>query len=202
MGKTGGRSQGQISNKIHSDGKWSFIIFAIILVLIVISLTNLASARADTDEAVKTCMACLYKRSNWGYFRNEAAAWVVKDSRGYSCNYWPMTFENLKITWKGVIPPYMVALIHTHPNNSDYKPSQQDQRVAAHLKVPNYVVSNRGVWVAIPKSETETKLKQLHNSSELHDMLKLLNKANCPDKFPQDLFVDSDVDGTDDGHHL
>ncbi len=59
------------------------------------------------------------------------------------------------------------------------KPSEQDQKVAYKMQIPNYVVSHDGVWVAQPIGE-EVTLAKLYSYEELERMIKKLTLATCP----------------------
>jgi hypothetical protein len=205
MGKPGGDSA--------KDNQWLYVILAIVFSLLMISLSNLAVAKADDlsthegldQSTIQTCMACLWKHTGNGQVKVEAAAWVLKESNGYKCYYWPQKIRNFgdplpphtvaAITWNGVIPKNKIALIHTHPLTSDRMPSPTDEDVATRLKVPNYVVSEFGVSGAVPYEEVNRKGKvknkisreTLYTGEDLEAWSATLNNENCPEKMPQSM---------------
>lgn len=46
--------------------------------------------------------------------------------------------------------PQVVAIFHTHPNRTPMQPSPQDIRNSDQLQVPNFTLTNRGMWVYDP----------------------------------------------------
>lgn len=70
-----------------------------------------------------------------------------------------------------------VAIVHTHPNNADPKPSGQDERVAQKYDVPIFTITLRGMYVYDP--DTRITLRVLHGL----DWLK-------PSKWTPDVYRD------------
>ncbi|MEW6208102.1 MAG: hypothetical protein AB1631_07030 [Acidobacteriota bacterium] len=68
--------------------------------------------------------------------------------RGKSIN---PTGEYKKLTFKW--NPSAVAIVHTHPNKDDPKPSEQDQRVAEKLDVPIFTITIDGMYVYDPSTK-------------------------------------------------
>jgi len=68
------------------------------------------------------------------------AAEIATDPQGYQT----VTFE---------VRPEAVAIFHTHPNRCPAKPSPQDTRNSDQLQVPNFTLTNRGMWVYDPASK-------------------------------------------------
>jgi hypothetical protein len=47
------------------------------------------------------------------------------------------------------------AIIHTHPDNTDPKPSPADAAIAKQFGIPNYELSKNQLWVANPDGTSE-----------------------------------------------
>jgi hypothetical protein len=73
--------------------------------------------------------------------------------RGHSlratCEYKRFTFE-----WD----PAAIAIVHTHPNSCDPKPSERDQRVAEKLVVPIFTITKSGMYVYDPETKITRKV--------------------------------------------
>lgn len=54
--------------------------------------------------------------------------------------------------------PAAQAIVHTHPNDSDPEPSQQDKLIANKYGVPNFTISKRGMYVYNPQTKTTYKV--------------------------------------------
>ncbi len=46
--------------------------------------------------------------------------------------------------------PSAIAVVHTHPNSEDAKPSPNDLNIADHFKVPMFTITRRGMYVYDP----------------------------------------------------
>src|ERR1051325_2639306 len=71
----------------------------------------------------------LWKEAAFGMHPNriERTAWIVLTPTGsYESKKWPHSDERSKDRWKGTIPSHAVAIVHTHPNNADERPSYCD----------------------------------------------------------------------------
>ena len=66
-----------------------------------------------------------------------------------------------------------VAIVHTHPNNCDPRPGEQDKRVADKYCVPNFTITIRGMYVYDPAT------KQI---SKVLNGLDWLNLSGYPDE--------------------
>lgn len=70
-------------------------------------------------------------------------------SQGFTNQYERFTFK-----WR----PNAVAIVHTHPNSSDPKPAEQDQRVADKYGVPNFTITISGMYVYEPATRKTRKV--------------------------------------------
>lgn len=76
----------------------------------------------------------------------EAAFRIDRSETGdYSVTFATMTFESLRLTL-GIDRERTVAIVHTHPDISVHHPADKDFA----LRVPNYVISSRGLTVTVP----------------------------------------------------
>src|SRR5262245_11156255 len=91
----------------------------------------------------------LWKEAAFGMHPNrvERSAWIILNPAGfYESKKWPHSEERSKEIWKGRAPSYAVAIVHTHPNNDDERPSYCDLLTAKKLGIALYVISNKGIW--------------------------------------------------------
>ncbi len=81
-------------------------------------------------------------------FRMEDGSYTGK-SLGVCNEYKRFTF-----TWD----PAAVAIVHTHPNSCDPKPSPQDERVAEKYEVPIFTLTLSGMYVYNPITRMTSKV--------------------------------------------
>ncbi|HEY7543312.1 MAG TPA: hypothetical protein VID27_00430 [Blastocatellia bacterium] len=58
-------------------------------------------------------------------------------------------YKKLSFKWN----PSAVAIVHTHPNHDDPKPSEHDQRVAERYDVPIFTITISGMYVYDPSTK-------------------------------------------------
>lgn len=75
----------------------------------------------------------------------EAAFRIDREADGYSVTFATMTFETLRLSLD-IDKAKTVAIVHTHPDISVHHPADKDFK----SRVPNYVVSGKGLTVTIP----------------------------------------------------
>jgi len=86
--------------------------------------------------------------------RTEKAAWVIFSSSGlYHFARWPASAARNTETWHGPIPEHAVALVHTHPDNMDEKPSTPDSLIAQKTGLTLYIISSHGIWSITPDGQ-------------------------------------------------
>lgn len=106
------------------------------------------------DPAVLSIFADVLRLGGAGYRETERAAFLVIDETGhYRCLDWPFRNGHQRQVFGGDIPPFTVAIVHTHPKSSR-RPSPADARTATALGVPVFVLTPRDVWVATPEGES------------------------------------------------
>ncbi len=81
-------------------------------------------------------------------FRMEDGSSTAR-SQGFTNEYKKFTFK-----WR----PNAVAIVHTHPNSSDPRPSEQDKQVADKYGVPNFTITISGMYVYDPATKTTSKV--------------------------------------------
>lgn len=71
--------------------------------------------------------------------------------------------------------PAALAIVHTHPNNCDPKPSEQDRRVADQFGVLNFTISIHGMFVYDPATKQTSKVL---NGLDWLDLSKLTEEMS------------------------
>jgi hypothetical protein len=93
----------------------------------------------------------LWVEAGFGGQARELAAWVLAvDADHVRWQTWPDGRQYIRAHWSGRVPGSAVAIVHTHPNVVDPKPSFQDIETARRLGLPVYTVSRAGIWKARP----------------------------------------------------
>ena len=65
-------------------------------------------------------------------------------------------YKEFRFTWN----PGAVAVVHTHPNNCDPSPSEQDKRVAEKYDVPMFTITVSGMYVYDPATTVTSRVLQ------------------------------------------
>lgn len=78
----------------------------------------------------------------------EAAFRIDRSADGYSVTFATMTFETLRLTLD-IDRARTAAIVHTHPDISVHHPADKD----FNSRVPNYVISSKGLTVTIPGTQ-------------------------------------------------
>jgi hypothetical protein len=103
-----------------------------------------------SDCHVIQLFAALWKSHALG--ETENGAWITLNEDGqYRAINWAFTPLRHSTVWSGVLPPKIVAQLHTHGENLDPKPSGQDSLVARQLNVCVYTVTRKGIWKVSPE---------------------------------------------------
>ena len=63
-------------------------------------------------------------------------------------------YKQCTFTWN----PAAIAIVHTHPNDSDPRPGAQDRQVADKYCVPNFTITISGMYVYDPATKKTSKL--------------------------------------------
>jgi proteasome lid subunit RPN8/RPN11 len=93
----------------------------------------------------------------------EVAAFVVREPDGnLQCVLWPTSGRADSQVFQGTVPDNVVAIVHTHPQRMDRKPSDGDIALARRLGLPNYVLSRYGIYAAEPSGEVVPVVEQMN----------------------------------------
>ena len=65
--------------------------------------------------------------------------------------------------------PSAIAILHTHPNSVNPRPSGPDRRLAENLRVPIFTLTIRGMFVYDPRTKT---MSQIQNGLDWLDLSK------------------------------
>jgi hypothetical protein len=86
----------------------------------------------------------------------EKCAWMVRNSDGgCAMEVWPASRRWKMEVWKGVVPANMIAQAHTHPVDTDPRPSVKDRAFSQNVNAPLYTISRRGIWMVSPTGEVK-----------------------------------------------
>jgi len=74
----------------------------------------------------------------------------------------------------------IIAVVHTHPNGDDPKPSRNDWGIAERFQVPVFTITRRGMYVYDPETGTISKVQQgldwLTSAKWTHDRQRVAQK--------------------------
>ena len=109
------------------------------------------------DKSVITEFANAWQRSGCGISGHEAVVLIFRmkdgsyrgESQGASYEY-----HRFRFSWR----PNALAIVHTHPNSCDPKPSPRDERVAEKYHVPVFTITLRGMYVYNPATRMTSKV--------------------------------------------
>ncbi len=98
----------------------------------------------------------LWRKAGFGRERRERAAWVVVAENGALVwRDWPPSGSFDREVWRGPVPDGTIAIVHTHANGFDPRPSLQDEKTARLRNLPVYAISRWGVFRVTPEGTTE-----------------------------------------------
>lgn len=106
--------------------------------------------------AIRDPAFSLWRDAGYGYVKSERAAWIVKNGEtGTAWVRWPHSANGVASEkWKGIRPTFAIAIVHTHPDTVDPRPSLVDAETARIQGLPIYTVSRSGIWKVTPTGET------------------------------------------------
>ncbi|HEX2831809.1 MAG TPA: Mov34/MPN/PAD-1 family protein [Thermoanaerobaculia bacterium] len=85
----------------------------------------------------------------YGRLPHERAAFLILERDG-SLTMQPWDTRGVRhATFRGAIPPRVLAIVHTHPRG-EWKPSARDREEAVRTGIPVIVVTNGRVMAAMP----------------------------------------------------
>jgi hypothetical protein len=98
------------------------------------------------------------RASGMEMFNAELAAFVLRDESGaFTLLPWGDDRGALGTSYRGVMPPNVFAIVHTHPRGR-LLPSVGDLKEAQRLKIPICVLTRQAIWVADPDSVEPLRL--------------------------------------------
>jgi hypothetical protein len=107
------------------------------------------------DPGLRSGFLRLFAGADYGFARFERAAWIVRAREGPAQFLpWPFTGASGRAAWPGRVPDAAIAVVHTHPNVADPRPSTGDIRLARRLGVPVLALSRGALWTAWPDGRT------------------------------------------------
>jgi hypothetical protein len=155
----------------------------IVLIAIIPFFFFIKDIDAAEDEIKLTCETMdqfysLWSDSSFGEDPSrEKSAWLIRTSEiTYQWIRWPSSREWKKERWKGEIPANLVAQVHTHPAETDPKPSFKDHAFSRKVNAPLYTVSRKGIWRINPGG----KVIKVAGSNWHMNLYKLHCKKNHP----------------------
>lgn len=124
------------------------------------------------NKGVVAAFAKAWGRSCNGTTGVEGVVLVLRMGDGsYSGRDMGSTNEQKKFTFRW--HPATIAIVHTHPNNSDPRPHDDDLAVADKFHVPIFTITSRGMYVYDPLTR---KVRQVLDNLDWLDASKY-NKA-------------------------
>jgi hypothetical protein len=109
---------------------------------IALMLARVSTPEIATDAGVRAMFRQMLSQTRYGFSREEAAAFVVRDGNGHlAVVAWPDADGIPDCAhWYGRFPEGVVAIVHTHPNWLP-EPSTIDAQTARVTGVPVYVIT-------------------------------------------------------------
>jgi RHS repeat-associated protein len=137
--------------------------------------SGLDAVTADSHNLER--MYELWASAGFGQKETERAGFLTENSGQYGCQAWPWSAAYRKEVWpKGKpLPRGVIAVVHTHPNKADPKPSTGDRASAAKVGLPFYTVTRSGIYKYDPTTRATTReedsswvqrAKQTHQSHQ------------------------------------
>lgn len=107
-------------------------------------------AMLDDRDVVKELAEMVILANAMKACEGEQAAFVVRRAdRKLAVVHWSTDCSALRKTYRGIIPPNAIAIVHTHPEGRR-EPSPEDLSEARRIKLPICVLTRRGIWIADP----------------------------------------------------
>jgi JAB domain-containing protein similar to deubiquitination enzymes len=104
-----------------------------------------------SNAPLRVALDRLFARAQYGLAPYESAAWIVRERGGdVALRDWDFTGRAERAAWRGPAPDGALAIVHTHPDRADPRPSSVDAALARRLGLPVYTLTRHGLWVARP----------------------------------------------------
>jgi hypothetical protein len=112
-----------------------------------------------SDRAALALLAKLLAAGGGGFLPTESTAFIVVDEGGaYRAVPWPRDNRPESNVFRGEVPPFTIAVAHTHPRRSR-RPSAADVRTARSLGLPILVLTPRDIVCATPEGDVVTLIE-------------------------------------------
>lgn len=119
--------------------------------------SNNARKVSRIHESVAREFKKAWSISKSGTVRQEGVVLIFRMKDGYyEARSQGATNQDKSFTFKW--HPAIVAIVHTHPNNSNPRPSGPDQRVADRYGVPIFTITTNGMYVYDPATRKTSKV--------------------------------------------
>ena len=120
-----------------------------------VSVLLLSFLAVPADDAELTSIFYeLFRAAQVGDRDVERAAFLTRDCKGgIERVMWPATMQRRAETYRGPLPPNVIAIAHTHPDGLP-QPSRQDIAESKRVGLPIYVVSRTAIARVDPSGET------------------------------------------------
>jgi hypothetical protein len=143
-----------------------------LITLIVIASFSSINADSNQNERCESLKEFykLWSDSSFGKDpAHETSAWIIQNSKGdLEWIRWPSSRKWKGEIWRGSIPPNVIAQVHTHPLNTDPRPSYKDLVFSHNVNKPLYTISREAIWKVIPNGTiSEVAKTNWHQSNNL-----------------------------------
>lgn len=146
-----------------------FVVFLVALALPLRAADDLYPELSN-EPAVLELFARVFMDGGAGFRETESSAFLLLHPDGhYSLVPWPATRRSREHAFRGAVPHFTLAIVHTHPASSP-RPSAADEETARKLRLPVVVLTPRHVVYVTPGGETVAAIE---------------NRAWAPDKATQ-----------------
>src|SRR5688572_16569430 len=122
----------------------TYMILALLRGVLLAQQINLDGVCSAEQQQIAQAFFDLYRLSQSADIHSERAAFLIHDDDGVAMIYWPTTMQRHAATYRGVVPPNVLAIVHTHPTYL-WDPSAHDLAEARRLGIPIYVLTRSSV---------------------------------------------------------
>lgn len=99
-----------------------------------------------------------WQRSGCGATSLEGLVLILREQDGtYRAVSQPSTNEHRQVTF--TLTPDVIAIVHTHPNDRDPQPGDDDRRLADKYQIPVYTITLYGMFMYDPKIKKTSRLQ-------------------------------------------
>jgi hypothetical protein len=118
-----------------------------------------AAVISQFDARIVKTFAETWQRAGGGTRKVEAAVLIVRSADG-SCKAvaTEATNEYRRLTFRW--QPGTIAIVHTHPNGDDPKPSLTDVALAERFRVPIFTLTLKGMFLYDPATRAVSRVQQ------------------------------------------